>query len=220
MRAPLSSLVLLGLCSTILAQAVNCTLLGHFHHYNYDPFIALWGYAAPNGDEYALIGTTAGTIVVDVTNPTNPIQRKWLPWGFASTRDIRTYSHYAYVVTAANPGFQILDLSNPNSPVALGVFGTLHSNRARNVCVDVGAGRLYLVGCDTGTLVYDLTQNPFNPTFLGYALPGGVANEVNDLCVENGYAYGATRSTSMMRIVDASAPLPWTALSITGVPAA
>ncbi|MCA8951738.1 MAG: hypothetical protein KDE27_19675 [Planctomycetes bacterium] len=220
MRALLSSLVLLGLVATASGQGVNCTLLGTFPPYSNDPFVGLWGYAAPNGDEYALIGTTAGTIVVDVSNPTNPIQRKWLPWGFASTRDIRTYSHFAYVVTGANAGFQILDLGDPGNPVALGVFGATHSSSARNVCVDVAAGRLYLVGCDTGTLVYDLTQNPANPTFLGYALPGGNVNYVNDLCVQNGYAYGAMLATNMLRIVDASAPLPWIALSNTSMPAA
>ena len=37
------------------AQGVNCTLLGvhNFHA----PYANIWGYVAPNGDEYALLGS-------------------------------------------------------------------------------------------------------------------------------------------------------------------
>ena len=207
-----------ALVATVPAQGVNCALFGQFN--NHGPFNDVWGYVAPNGDEYALLGSTTGTVVVDVSNPANPIERGWFPWGSSGWRDIRTYGTYAYVVTEATAGFQIIDLSNPNSPSVVGIFGTANTSRAHNVCVDTGAGRLYLVGTNAGTAVYDLTTNPANPAFLGFALGSGNSNYFHDLCVENGYAYGSMIYNGDLRIMNASGSFPWTALSNTTTPSA
>jgi len=205
-----------GLAATIAAQGVNCTLLSTFN--NHGSFNDVWGYAAPNGDEYALLGTRTGTVVVDISNPANPIERGWFPWGTSTWRDIRTYGTYAYVITEATAGFQIINLSNPNNPTVVGVFGTANSSNAHNVCVDTGAGRLYLVGCNTGTPVYDLNSNPANPTFLGYARGSGNSNYFHDLCVENGYAYGSMIYNGQLRIMNSNSSFPWPAVSNASTP--
>jgi len=191
----------------LLAQGTNCALLGTFA--NHGPFNDIWGYVAPNGDEYALLCTTTGTVVVDVTNPATPVETGFFTYGGGTWRDARVYGNYAYITTEQTAGFQILDLSNPASPTAVGVFGQANSGNAHNACVDLGAGRLYLVGCNTGTPVYDLNTNPANPTFLGFARPGGNSNYFHDMCVENGYAYGSMIYNGVLRIFDANAPLPW-----------
>ncbi|MFT7536056.1 MAG: hypothetical protein ACI85K_002010, partial [Hyphomicrobiaceae bacterium] len=61
------------LATSLTAQGVNCALLGTFS--NHGPFNDVWGYTAPNGDEYALLCATTGTVVVDVSNPSTPIER-------------------------------------------------------------------------------------------------------------------------------------------------
>jgi choice-of-anchor B domain-containing protein len=216
MRIFPSILLATGLVATLSAQGFNCTLLGTFN--NHGSFNDIWGYAAPNGDEYALLGARTGTVVIDVTNPANPVERGWFPWGTSTWRDIRTYSHYAYVVTEATSGFQIIDLSNPNSPTSVGVFGTSQSNGAHNICIDTGTGRLYLVGTNSGTVVFDLTSNPANPSFIGYALGSGNSNYFHDLCVENGYAYGSMIYNGTLRIMDATTSFPWTPLSNVSTP--
>ena len=215
MRIPSLTLAVTGLVVSLAAQGVNCTLLGTFN--NHGPFNDIWGYTAPNGSEYALLGTTTGPVVVDVSNPSNPIERGWFPWASSGWRDIRTYGHYAYVVTEAGQGFQILSLSNPNNPSEVGIFGTSNSNNAHNVCVDTGAGRLYLVGCNSGTPVYDLTGNPANPSFIGYALGSGNSNYFHDLHVENGYGYGAMIYNGDLRIMDVTT-WPPASLSSTSTP--
>lgn len=194
------ALVALGALSSLAAQGTNCQLLGTYN--SHGGFNDIWGYVAPNGDEYALVGCTTGTAVVDVTIPTAPVERAFLPWGNSTWRDIRTYGHYAYVVTEATAGFQIIDLANPNTPVSIGIFGTGNSNNAHNVCVDTGTGRLYLIGCNTGTPVYDLTVNPANPTYVGLAYGSGNANYFHDLCVENGYGYGSMIYNGYLRIMN------------------
>lgn len=186
--------------ATAAAQGLNCQLVGRFHQYS--AYNDVWGYVAPNGDEYALLCATTGLVVVDCTNPSTPVQRGYFPWATSTWRDCRTYGHYAYVSSEGGAGFQIIDLSNPNAPVSLGIFGTANSNNAHNVCVDTGTGKLYLAGCNTGTPVYDLAANPANPPFLGFALGSGNGNYFHDLCIENGFAYGSMIYNGHLRIVD------------------
>lgn len=203
------------LAGSVAAQGTNCALLGTFN--NHGPFNDVWGYTAPNGDEYALLCATTGTVVVDITNPATPIERGWFPFGNSTWRDVRTYGTYAYVVTEATAGFQIIDLSNPNSPVSLGTFGTTVTNNAHNVCVDVGAGKLYLIGTNVGTPAWDLTANPANPTYLGLALGSGNSNYFHDMCIENGYGYGSMIYNGDLRIWDMST-FPPTTLSNSPTP--
>ena len=210
-----SILLATALATPLAAQGVNCALLGTFS--NHGPFNDIWGYTAPNGNEYALLGSTTGTVVVDVSNPGNPIERGWFPFGSSSWRDIRTYGNYAYVVTEATQGFQIINLTNPNSPTVTGVFGTGQSNSAHNVCVDLGAGKLYLPGSNAGTPTWDLTTNPANPTYIGLAGNSGNSNYFHDLCVENGYGYGSMIYNGVARIWDMST-FPPSTLSNSGTP--
>lgn len=214
LRHPLPSAALsLALVTALPAQGVNCRLLGTYNQNG--PFNDVWGYVAPNGDEYALLGTTTSTIVIDVTVPTNPVQRGIFPFGNSGWRDIRTFGPYAYVVTESTAGFQILDLTNPNSPTVVGVFGTSVTTNAHNVCIDTGAARLYLVGTNVGAPVWDIS-NPISPVHLGNAH----STYLHDLCVENGYAYGSAISNGNLVIMDATTPLPYTVLSLAPSPGA
>ena len=212
-----SILLATALAGSLSAQGVNCALLGTFN--NHGPFNDIWGYTAPNGDEYALLCATTGTVVIDVSNPANPIERGFFPFGSSTWRDVRTYGTYAYVVTEATSGFQIIDLSNPNSPTVVGAFGTSVTSNAHNICIDEGAGRLYLVGTGIGTPVWDLTTNPANPSYIGIAATGGGGSSgyLHDLCVENGYAYGSAIYAGVLRISDVST-FPPTVLSNSPTP--
>lgn len=192
------------LVASLSAQGTNCVLLGTFNQHG--PFNDIWGYTAPNGDEYALLCSTTGTTVIDVTNPATPIETGFFPFGSSTWRDCRTYGTYAYVVTEATSGFQIIDLSNPNSPSVVGTFGTSVTSNAHNVCIDEGTGTLYLVGTGVGTPAWDLNTNPANPTYIGIAATGGGGSNgyFHDLCVENGYGYGSAIYAGVLRILDMS----------------
>jgi choice-of-anchor B domain-containing protein len=197
------------------SQGVNCALLGTFN--NHGPFNDVWGYTSPSGNEYALLGATTGTVVIDVTNPSSPIETGWFPWGSSTWRDIRTYGNYAYVVTEATSGVRVINLSNPNNPTTAGTFGTGISSSSHNVCIDVSTGILYLPGSSAGTPAWDLTTSPTNPAYLGLAGGTGNSNYFHDLCVENGYGYGSMIYNGDLRIWDATT-FPPTVLSDTGTP--
>jgi choice-of-anchor B domain-containing protein len=201
----------------LTAQGYQCDLVGTFS--NHGPFNDVWGYVAPNGKEYALLGATTGLVVVDCSNPASPIERGWFPWATSTWRDMRTYGHYVYVSsdTSNAGGFMIVNMQNPDAPVSLGIFGGAQFSKAHNVCLDVQNGRLYFAGANTGTPVYDVAANPANPPFLGYALGSGNSNYFHDIHVENGYGYGSMIYNGVLRIWDVST-FPPTALSDSQTP--
>ncbi|MDX1913736.1 MAG: hypothetical protein SFV22_19730, partial [Saprospiraceae bacterium] len=69
------------------------------------------GWASPTGQEYALVGASKGMVIVDVTDPDNPVQIVQIPGPDDFWKEIKTYSHYAYIVTEGGEGVQIVDLS-------------------------------------------------------------------------------------------------------------
>ncbi|MEO6597439.1 MAG: choice-of-anchor B family protein, partial [Planctomycetota bacterium] len=211
------SLAVLASTASVPAQGFQCTLLGT--HNQHGPFNDVWGYTAPNGKEYALLGAESGVIVVDCSNPSAPIERGYFPWAQSVWRDMRTYGTYAYVSSEGAGGFQIIDLTNPDAPVNLGIFGAAQFGNAHNICLDRGTGRIYMIGCNTGTPVFDAAANPTNPPFLGYAGGSGNSNYFHDLCVENGYGYGSMIYNGVLRIWNVNT-FPPTILSDTTTPSA
>jgi len=64
-------------------------------------YAGCWGWHDGNGHEYAIIGSTEGYHVVEVTNPTAPVQRAFIPGcvNQAIWREIKTYENYVYCVS-------------------------------------------------------------------------------------------------------------------------
>ena len=50
-----------------------------------------WGYVSPSGREYALMGTSSGTVIVEITNPGNAQVVASLDGPNSLWRDIKTY---------------------------------------------------------------------------------------------------------------------------------
>lgn len=63
-----------------------------------------WGYVAPSGREYALFGMQSGFSVLEVTNPTHPVQIGFIPGNGSLWRDIKVIGHYAYGVSEGGLG--------------------------------------------------------------------------------------------------------------------
>ena len=72
---------------------------------NKDNYSALWGYTAPDGREYAILGCYFGTAFIDITDSNNISMIYFLPspLGTGSDwREMKTYSHYAYIVSESS----------------------------------------------------------------------------------------------------------------------
>ncbi len=147
-----------------------------------------WGwYQADKNKEYAIIGSASGAYFIDVTTPTNPILVDSVKVNnFAIHREIKTYSHYAYIITDEFGGRTCLvDLQYlPDSVHEIPT--TVHQLPSKAHTLYIEKNKLYLssvvmpVGTNTlsggsGLAVYDLT-NPTTPSLLSY--------------IEQSYPYG------------------------------
>ena len=135
----------------------------------------VWGYAA-NGREYALLGAAQGMIVVDITNPDAPQQIAQIPGPNNLWKEIKTYKHYAYIVSEGGMGLQIVDLSNLPSPTLpyKSYYGNgaiaNQLNKGHALHVDTTKGFVYIYGSNLiggGPIVLNLQPDPYNPVYAG-----------------------------------------------------
>jgi choice-of-anchor B domain-containing protein len=118
----------------------------------------VWGYVAPfDGREYALVGS-AGLVIVDVSDPENPVQAAHLK--AAHGFDIKIWQNYAYTVNGSGSRDRghIINLDDPRRPEIVGFFPTAH-----NIWIDPN-GYLYLEV--PGLKIYDLNRDPSKPAFV------------------------------------------------------
>ncbi len=177
----LSAFVLTTIC---LRAQTNVTLLSNFNPYPSIGYNDIWGYVDSQGREYALLGTQHGTSIVNVTNPSNPIQVAFIPGPNSIWRDIKVHSHYAYIVTegtGTGRGLQIVDLSDlPNSATLVNTIETWFT-RAHNIFIDNGFA--YVIGTNNGGGMHILDlSNPTNPTRTAYY---SGSNYIHDVYVWN-----------------------------------
>ncbi|MEY3126580.1 MAG: hypothetical protein RL273_720, partial [Bacteroidota bacterium] len=149
----------------------------------------VWGYVDEFGNEYALVGTSKGTSIVDVTVPTNPVEVFWLPGSTSIWRDPSSHGDYAYVSTEAEDGLLIIDLSP--LPQATNLTTTLYTGPANNpwqsahTCFVDENGYAYVFGANRGNggvIILDVFTNPMAPIEVGvfdnwYCHDGYVRND-------------------------------------------
>ena len=183
------------------AAQFNATQLSRF-----DPsgvsYNDVWGYVAPDGREFAILGATTGTYILDCSDPTSPRQTGFISGRNSTWRDMRTFGQYVYVVTEGGGGVQVIDMSDPDSPVLANTFGQSSVGAAHNVALDTGTGLLYPCGSNSGVPIFDLNVDPLNPPQIG----SYTSAYVHDLAVEHGYGHLGEINNSRYRIIDVSNP--------------
>ena len=183
-------MLLLGASGLVQAQNINNVFRSKMT-FPGQTLANVWGYAA-NGREYALLGAAKGLIIVDITNPDQPVQIVQIPGPNNLWKEIKTYKHYAYVVSEGGMGVQIVDLTNlpsPNLPskfykgdgVIANQLNTIHA-----LHIDTTKGFLYAWGgglFNGSAKILNLNPDPYNPTYtakydlLGYIHDGFVDND-------------------------------------------
>ncbi len=178
----------------------------------------VWGYAA-GGNEYALVGAKNGLSIVDVTNPDNPSQIIQITGPSSDWHEIKTYQHYAYVVSEGGGGVLVVDLANlPGSNLTYhSYFGDAAINglltKAHALHVDETKGYLYVYGSQLSNnsnggraLIFDLNADPYNPHYVGKfnSSFSGNGNYVHDGFVDNDIMYSAHVYSGFFSIVNTS----------------
>jgi len=189
-------------------DAWNVELLGRFGEraVGRSTYKDVWGYAAQNGTELAILGVAGGVSIIDVTNPANPREVGFITLPTATHRDMRTYETYAYAVDEyGGAGLTIIDLSNPTAPILVKnwteAFDTSHN-------IHITDGYLYAVGCrgpvgTRSTIILDLAD-PLNPVQVGAA-----DRVLHDLFVRDDIGYGSSivdKGFVIMNLSDKTAP--------------
>ena len=109
----------------------------------------VWGYTAPDGEEYALMGVLDGIAIVRASDM-EVIDIISGPTGndYYYHRDIKTYGHYAYAVAemyGTNQGLMIIDLSPlPDSVRFVGSYINGSDIRSHNLSIDTATGFAYM----------------------------------------------------------------------------
>jgi choice-of-anchor B domain-containing protein len=181
-------------------------------HINYQQLHAanlndVWGYVDELGNEYALVGTSKGTSIVDVTDPANPVEVFWLPGSESIWRDPSSHGDYAYVTTEAEDGMLIIDLGP--LPQSTNLTTTLYTGPTNNpwqsahTCFVDEYGYAYVFGANRGNggvIILDVFTNPMAPVEVGifdnwYCHDGYVRNDT---------MYLANINDGILSIVDVS----------------
>jgi choice-of-anchor B domain-containing protein len=167
----------------------------------------VWGYVDEQNNEYAIVGTSMGTSIVDVTDPANPQEVFWISGSNSNWRDPCVYGDYAYVTTEENDGFLIIDLSPlPTSTVLPTVYysGTAIAPwHSAHTCFVDENGFAYVFGADRGeggVIILDVHTDPMAPIEVGEFQNW----YVHDGFVRNDTMYLAHISDGFVSLVDVS----------------
>ncbi|MBB4078128.1 choice-of-anchor B domain-containing protein [Lewinella aquimaris] len=208
MRPIFTLLLLLSCFFQPLAAQFNATLISNL---NYDDGVNdIWGYTAPDGTEYALVGLNRGVSVVSLADPKNPVEVGRTtgvdnPW-----RDIKTYGTYAYVTAdRGEDGLTVIDLSN--LPESISFEHHLYTvpgfdkpfARAHNIYIDTTAALAFTAGGDGnvnagGILIFDLKANPAHPPLIAM----GPSIYSHDVYVQDSIMYTSDISRGELSIYD------------------
>lgn len=167
----------------------------------------VWGFVDRNdGREYAVIGLSNGTAVVDVTDPANPREVGTVPGNNSSWREVKLYQEFhaptnrfrafAYVTTEARgAGLQVVDLGGLPASVSLATTladtGSQHTDYvsnidyASNMALPGAQAFLWLAGSDIGTgswRVYSLA-NAAQPQFIRQAPAAQYVHDATSLLI-------------------------------------
>lgn len=171
----------------------------------------IWGYVAPDGTEYALVGLLNGVSIVSLADPVNPQEVAFVEGDFSRWRDIKTFGSFAYV-TADEPGsregLQIIDLSNLPEEVSSTNWQPLLFNvelsTIHNLYID-DRGICYLSGSNVSVgevLLVDVATTPGEPIFIGT----NDSEYSHDAYVQNNLLFSSEIFIGQLTISDVSDP--------------
>ncbi len=204
----LACLALLIASFQVSAQALEGKLLGTWSDstlvgssaFN-NTYNEIWGIVS-NGVEYAILGSTAGTHFIDVSDPTAPREVHLIEGGTNGPviihRDFHDHNGFLYVVAdeGSQSTLQIMDLSFLPDSIPVVYDSKEFIRRSHNIFIDTDAEIMYSCISDgdevTGTplRLFDISD-PFNPRVIqSYASIGGFfLSQVHDAFVRNDTAY-------------------------------
>jgi len=190
-----------------------------------NPYNEVWGYVF-DSREYAIIGSTDGTHVFDITDSASEHMVAYVPapaqGGSIVHRDYHDYNQYLYAVCDEENGvstLQIMNLRTLPDSVELVYDSHVLFSTSHNIFIDTARAKLYVcgvrdnVGTGNALSVYSLL-NPVNPVLLyHYNIPA----YIHDIYVRQDTGYCNAGSGGLF-VVDFSGASPNTIGSLPTYP--
>jgi choice-of-anchor B domain-containing protein len=246
--ATLAAAILVALAATpLFAQpGRNLELKAHFHDFppsSGAPFASgyasCWSYVHGDGREYAVIGHEDGIAIYNVTDVNNCYFVDSIPGPRSLWREMKSYRNWIYVVTeaagasnGAQPGLQIIRMTDPENPVLVSTYtGTF--SRSHTVSIDTTRALLYCNGTNAlsapsppgparGVRILSLA-NPEAPVEVGRWPQVGfetAENYVHDCVPVGNRLYASSIYIGTQRILDVTNPAAPTQISAWTYPGA
>jgi choice-of-anchor B domain-containing protein len=200
------TLLFLSVCGIGFSQLPNQnTILLAQKDEHGNGYSALWGYAAPNGREYAILGCNTGTAFYDITDTANIHEVDFVPGVNSGWREMKVFSSYAYVVSeGTNSRLQIMALQYLPDSVSL-VATYSYAGYTKTHSISQSGPYLYLNGGDNtfggtnqgGTTILDIT-NPQAPVKRGQ----WTTQYVHDCRVVNDTMYAANINNGPITVIN------------------
>lgn len=156
-----------------------------------NPYNEIWGYSNESG-EYAIIGSTMGTHIFDVSDVDNISQVAFVEGAATGSaivhRDYDNYNNYLYMVCQEGPStLQIADMSYLPDSVHVIYDDNEFIKGAHNIFIDSTSAKLYCMDVypSSGSFIplrILSIEDPEAPTLLHDMSPG---NDVHDIYVRN-----------------------------------
>ena len=180
-------------------------------------YSSCWVYVHGNGREFAALGVNTGTAIYEITNPSAPVLKGFIPGPTSVWREIKSYRNWIYVVSEESDsplaGVQIIRMTNPDQPV---LAATYRSDFVESHTVSIDTTRALLVcngtkdaaGHELGLRLLSLA-NPEAPVQLA-RWPAGPGYVPHELYVHDSVPVGnrlyAAMLYSGMRVFDIANP--------------
>jgi len=184
----------------LAAQQVEIENIRPIAHLDLGNCNDVWGYTAPDGHEFALVGHRTGTYIFDVsTNPHDPIEVGFIPGAISTWRDLKVHSYYCYVTNETGGGMDIISLEDPFNPVKVGEYTSTFTS-AHNLFIADGYAYIFGANNDAGGCrILDLS-NPEYPVEVG----SWENTYFHDGFVKNDTLYGCGIYIGSLYIIDVS----------------
>ncbi len=204
--------VVLPLCLALLFASplyaqLNTTLIGNL---DYEEGVNdIWGYVAPDGTEYAIVGLQTGVSIVSLADPENPTEVGRTVGVESPWRDMKSYRGYAYAVAdRGEDGITVIDLRHlPDSISSFNYTDNLPGEpdllRAHNIYIDTTRGLAFTAGGDRdvndgGVHVFDLNADPVRPPLVAR----GPEEYSHDVYVHDSLMFTSEIYTGFMAVYD------------------
>jgi choice-of-anchor B domain-containing protein len=133
-----------------------------------------WGWEAPDGKEYAIMGVNSGVAFINAATlqTVDIVPGPTAGCGSIRWREMKTYKHYCYVASecsGTNQGMMIIDMQYlPDSVHYVGSFFTGTDVTCHCMSIDTAKGYAYLVKSNYSGFRIVSLANPVSPVEVGF----------------------------------------------------